>query len=141
MTRTIQYKTKQREEILTYLKLMQGEHVTVQDIINYFDSNNKHIGTTTIYRHLEKLIDVGIVKKYVVDHVSGAYFEYVGDDPINEHRFYLKCEVCSQLIPFQCRELQHVQDHLYKAHGFQINSPKTIFYGICKNCSDKGATQ
>lgn len=73
-----QYKTKQMTEILTYLKSVQGQHVTVNDILRHFQEQGIAVGTTTVYRQLDKMVKEGIVAKYVVDEKSSACFEYIG---------------------------------------------------------------
>ena len=50
------YKTKQMTEILTFLKSVQGRHVTVNEICDFFREKGISVGTTTIYRHLEKMV-------------------------------------------------------------------------------------
>ena len=45
------YKTKQMTEILTFLKSVQGRHVTVNEICDFFREKGISVGTTTIYRH------------------------------------------------------------------------------------------
>ena len=71
------YKTKQMTELLTFLKSVQGSHVTVSDICDYFQTKRIAVGTTTIYRHLEKMVKEGVVAKYVIDGTSSACFEYI----------------------------------------------------------------
>ena len=61
MANKSQYRTKQMAEILSYLQSMQGSHVTVHDIHAYFKSKNISVGTTTIYRHLDRMVAEGIV--------------------------------------------------------------------------------
>lgn len=135
MSRATQYHTKQKEEIFAYLKSVPGIKITVNDIVKHFVSCGMTIGTATIYRHLEQMVANGTVKKYFIDGVAGACFEYVGDETENqERRFYLKCEQCGKLVRFQCEELEHIQNHLLSDHGFSINSAKTVFYGICDKC-------
>ena len=58
------YKTKQMTEILTFLKSVQGRHVTVNEICDFFREKGISVGTTTIYRHLEKMVKEGLVAKY-----------------------------------------------------------------------------
>lgn len=48
------YKTKQMAELLTFLESVQGKHVTVNEICDYFKEKGISVGTTTVYRHLEK---------------------------------------------------------------------------------------
>ena len=50
------YKTKQMTELHTFLQSVQGQHVTVQEIREYFKDREIAVGTTTIYRQLEKMV-------------------------------------------------------------------------------------
>ena len=49
------YKTKQQTAILDCLKMHEKDYVTVVEIEKYLKNKNCSVGTTTIYRHLEKL--------------------------------------------------------------------------------------
>ena len=73
------YKTKQMTELLTFMKSVQGSHVTVNEICEHFKNQGISVGTTTVYRHLEKMVREGVVAKYVVDGTSSACFEYTGE--------------------------------------------------------------
>ena len=57
------YKTKQMTELHTFLQSVQGQHVTVQEIREYFKDREIAVGTTTIYRQLEKMVKEGLKKK------------------------------------------------------------------------------
>ena len=72
------YQTKQMAQLLTYLKTVEGTHVTVADVCSYFKEQGITIGTTTVYRNLEKMVEQGLVAKYNVDGTSSACFEYLG---------------------------------------------------------------
>ena len=100
MSNKAQYQTKQRDELLTYLESMSGQHITVNDVCEYFKTKGKSIGTTTVYRQLEKMVDQGIVTKYVIDAGSPACFEYVGADSHHQEGFcyHCKCEVCGNVL-------------------------------------------
>jgi len=134
-----EYKTKQRGELLEYLETVKGAHITVNDVCTFFKRQGKTIGTTTIYRQLEKLVDGGAVVKYTVDANSPACFEYVGE---NSHVpdgscFHCKCELCGKLVHMHCDELPQVQEHMKEHHGFTIDPLRTVFYGVCDDCSKK----
>ena len=101
------YKTKQMTEILTFLKSVQGRHVTVNEICDFFREKGISIGTTTIYRQLEKMVKEGLVAKYVIDGSSSACFEYIGDHgEEHENCYHCKCEKCGKLIHLQCNEVE-----------------------------------
>ena len=73
------YKTQHKEELLSYLSTCPGMHFTVSDLVSHFREEGKPIGTTTVYRQLERLCEKGVVNKYIIDQNSPACFEYVGE--------------------------------------------------------------
>ncbi len=133
------YKTNQKKVMLEYLENRAGQHVTANDIKNYFSEINAQIGLTTIYRHLNQLVDDGLVKKFFIDESSGSCFEYVQKECAeHEHEhFHLKCEQCDTLIHFDCHEIEELQKHIQKEHGFTIDPIRTVFYGLCEKCAKR----
>ena len=136
MAKKAQYKTKQMTELLTFLKSVPDSHVTVNDISSYFKDQGIQIGTTTVYRHLERLVSEGVVAKYVVDGTSSACFEYIGEQ---EHApapscYHCKCEKCGKLIHLHCDEVESLRQHMAEHHDFEMDSLRTVFYGVCSEC-------
>ena len=131
------YKTKQRERLIAYLKTVKGTHITAADVCKFFKDQDSSIGQSTIYRQLEKLVDEGLLKKYIVDSNSPACFEYVeADSHVGESVcFHCKCEKCGSLIHLHCDTLEGIESHLYEEHNFKINTARTVFYGLCSKCS------
>ena len=130
------YKTKQMTEILTFLKSVQGRHVTVNEICDFFREKGISVGTTTIYRHLERMVKEGLAAKYVVDGSSSACFEYLGAEE-HCHKtscFHCKCEKCGKLIHLHCEDVVKLEQHLMDSHGFRMDPCRTVFYGICEEC-------
>ena len=131
------YQTKQKQEILAYLQKVPGKHVTVNDLYAHFQKKNIVVGKTTIYRHLEQLVEQGLVAKYVLEENQGACFEYLGDAEHLPTSIHCKCEKCGKLIHVNCHEEAHLEEHLFKEHGFAVNPLRTVFYGICEACREK----
>lgn len=136
MTSRSKYKTKQRYILLAYLESIAGLHFTAGDVCEYFKEEGASIGQSTIYRHLENLVDEGLIKKYIIDSNSPACFEYVGhDSPEDENiNFHCKCEKCGKLIHLNCNELEELQVHLHEKHQFKMNPIRTVLYGLCQEC-------
>ncbi len=139
MTNKVQYKTKQGDKMLEFLEANEGKHFTVPDVCAYFRQKGDPIGTTTVYRQLDKLITNGMVKKYVFDEQTSACFEYVKENEENPHQdcYHLKCEKCGKLIHLECDEITEFEHHVSKEHGFKIDSIRTVFYGVCNECGEK----
>ncbi len=127
------YKTKQKQMVLDYVKSIEGTHVTVGQISDYFRENKWDIGLTTIYRQLDRLILKGVVRKFIIEGETSAHFEYVKTDHEDSH-YHFKCEECGVLVNFSCDHLKEIEDHLALDHGFTVSSSKTVFYGYCKSC-------
>lgn len=133
------YKTKQREAILDFLLKHKDSHVTVNTIGDYLAEQGTPVGITTIYRHLDKLLEQGLVRKYTVDSSTGACFQFSGQQERCREHFHLKCERCGRLIHLECSHLDELISHIYSDHGFTIDPLRTVIYGCCCDCitSDK----
>ncbi len=131
------YKTKQRQMILDYLSDTDGRHVTVSEINEYFKKCGMHIGAATVYRHLEKFVSEGIVRKYYVDGINGACFQYMGKCSGCDAHIHFKCLKCGKLECVECDRLGELKSHFSDEHGFRIDSVKTVFYGKCAECLKK----
>ncbi len=131
-----QYKTKQMTELLAFLQSVEGSHVTVHDICDYFEAKGIAVGTTTVYRNLEKMVKEGAVAKYVVDGASSACFEYLGNRGREKNAlcYHCKCEKCGKLIHLQCNEVENLKQHMLAFHSFEMNALRTVFYGMCSDC-------
>lgn len=132
------YKTKQREYILAFLQNSAGRHITVAELVRHLQDNETPVGTATVYRTLEQLVEEGIVRKYVLDGKSSACYQFLSGEPhaCTEH-FHLKCTQCGQLFHVSCDYLNQLGEHLLEHHGFVIDHTKTVLYGLCAACSRK----
>lgn len=133
-----EYKTKQREDILSYLQENEGKHITVNDVYEHLKEKNLCVGQTTIYRNLEKLVDNGLVNKYIVDINMPACFEYINPEShvCNDICFHMRCEKCGTLIHTHCDELKSIISHIQAEHNFILDPKRTVLYGICDRCRE-----
>ena len=131
------YSTRHQEELLNYMKESAGTHVTAGDICMHMRASGSNIGTATVYRHLEKMVEEGIVNKYIIDEGSSACYEYVDGCDKAGLCYHLKCQECGKLIHLGCEEISALNDHIKEHHGFTINPRRTVFYGVCEECSNE----
>lgn len=136
----VEYKTRQKDLLFSYFQKMKGKHFTAEDALSYFAKKDINIGIATIYRGLEKFVADGTLQKYFIDDHTAACFEYSGEKcSADEKHFHLKCEGCQKLFHLECEELTDISEHLQKEHKFYLNPYRTVFYGLCKNCTPKNA--
>ena len=135
MTEKGKYHTRHQAEILQYLQSTRGMHHTAAQIKDHFAGEQKNIGTATIYRQLERMVEEGSVRRYLLETGDSACYEYVGESPACSNHFHCKCEQCGRLIHLHCNELEAIGAHLNEHHGFRLNPMRTVFYGLCESCA------
>lgn len=135
MKRDSGYNTKQKEKLIDYLIKNKEKHTNVQEISAYLSSEGSPLGTATIYRQLDKLVDAGIVRKFVIDGKMGACYQYIEDTNECREHFHLKCLKCGKLIHLNCEHLMGINEHIAEHHGFIVDPSQTVFYGTCSGCS------
>ena len=134
MTTKAPYRTRQQRELLQYLRATPGMHHTAAEIHEHFNGGERPIGMATIYRQLERFVDEGIVRKYVLETGDGACYEYEQEADECLSHFHCKCEKCGRLIHLECADLEEIRTHLLRHHGFDWHAGKTVFYGLCDAC-------
>ena len=135
MAKRSSYRTRAQEKLLDYLKTTPGQHHTAAEIKEHFSFEEKPIGMATIYRQLERFVDEGMIRKYILGPGDSACYAYTEDQQCASH-FHCKCEACGRLIHLDCEELREIQAHLLEHHGFSWDAGKTVFYGICDQCRE-----
>ena len=135
MKREAGYNTKQKEKLVDFLINNKDKHTTVQEISAYLSTEGSPLGTATIYRQLDKLVESGVVRKFVIDGKTGACYQYIENEHECREHLHLKCISCAKLIHLNCDHLMSINKHIEEHHGFIIDPSQTVFYGRCADCS------
>jgi len=134
---TSEYKTRQREVILEFLKEQGDKHVTIDEVLSHLREKGISIGRTTIYRYMEKLTESGTLRKYFLEEGLGACYQFVGEHSKCNSHFHLKCVKCGVLLHVECNYLAGADKHILEEHGFEVDNTKTVFYGWCEKCKQE----
>jgi Fur family ferric uptake transcriptional regulator len=124
------YNTQQRAAILAFFAAHPDECFSARDII---DEPQIRVGEATVYRLLGRLADEGAVTRYAGDAGRGSTYRYSDDRNCVKH-VHLKCTTCGSFIHFDCPRLNDFTQHIELEHEFNIDSGKTVIYGLCKHC-------
>ena len=128
-----EYKTRQKDAILDYLKQHPGKHVTAGSLQRLLEDKGIHIGTTTIYRTLDRLVAENQVRKYENGSGQSACYEYLNEETrCHPGEYHMVCERCGRLIHLHCEEMKKITDHIQAGHGFTLDPGRTVLYGICE---------
>ena len=132
-----EYKTKQKEILIDCLSSNKDIHMTAADISDRLKEKGHHLGMSTVYRQLDKLVAAGIVRKFIVDENSSACYQFIGGDGECCEHFHLKCNKCGVLIHTDCTLMKQIAKHMKESHGFEVDPGKTLLYGTCSKCLEK----
>lgn len=127
---TAKYKTKQRDEILSFFESHSEECFSAKDVCG-----KVNCGEATVFRTIAKLTEEGKLNRFISgDGRSSAFYQY---NKCAEHadHIHLKCNKCGQLIHTDCDFIGKLLSHFMDEHNFTVDSGKTVIYGCCKNCA------
>ncbi len=106
----------------------EGEHLNPNEIWTQAQLLYPKLGRATVYRTLEILTQLGIVRPIYVGECGPMYIRAEGG------HHHLVCSACGRIIDFdQCVAEEMVQE-LCARFDFEITSHLLEFYGLCAAC-------
>lgn len=109
----------------------EGEHLDPAEILARAQTIYPAIGRATVYRTLELLTHLQIVRPiYIGDH-GPTYIRAEGG------HHHLVCSTCGIVIDFEQCVADQLSTELTERFGFHIQSHLLEFYGQCANCQEQ----
>lgn len=119
--------TPQRQFVLEALQ--QLGHATPEQICQQVQLNTPTVNITTIYRTLELLESLGLVRHTHLGHGAPAY-------SLHEHEHvHLVCHVCGRVDEAPCAIMDDLAGTLRSAHGFVLDASHLALSGTCRECT------
>ena len=118
--------SRQRDAVLEVLR-SSCDHPTADMIFERVRAEIPNISLGTVYRNLGQLKDEGFI---TVVESSDTKVHYEGN--LTEHIHFL-CKNCHNITDVWCSS--PIPEQLSEM-GLQVESQKTVYYGVCKNCRD-----
>jgi len=94
---------------------------------------NRKVAPTTVYRHLEFLIRVGLVHRLECAH---TYLACNHPEEAHESQ-YLVCAGCGHVDEIESRSLCDLLDKIADQHGFVSEAAVVEVKGLCAGCAAK----
>ena len=108
--------------------------MTADDVAVRLRSMGQDIGKSTVYRHLNRLVSDGIVRKYAGEGGS-ACFQYLDEHISDTVQYHLKCNTCDKLLHADDVSISTAVKQIYDAYGFTVNPATTVICGVCGECN------
>jgi Fur family transcriptional regulator, ferric uptake regulator len=107
--------------------------VKAEEIAGGLDGLLPRSDLASVYRNLETLEQLGLVRHIHLGHGPGRY------EPATQPRDYLVCEHCESVVSVPAGHLDEARRTIEAATGFRTRFDHFPLTGICAGCSDQRA--
>ncbi|MDQ7005642.1 MAG: transcriptional repressor [Acidobacteriota bacterium] len=116
----------------TYMAILpRTDHPTADQVHATVNQELPGISRMTVYRILELLVDMGLVRKICSPDAAARY------DPNTRVHHHLVCLRCHKLIDIACPRLNTIEAPPDAAElGFEVSDYFVQFRGVCRDCRD-----
>ena len=97
------------------------------------DQRLPRVGRATVYRTLEQLEQLGVVRHVHLGHGPSLYHLVGGGE-----REYLACEGCGRVTSVDPSELDPIRDRVRKQFGYEARFGHFPIVGLCRHCAGEG---
>jgi len=91
------------------------------------------VGRATVYRVLERLLELGLVERLDLGRAGTRY------EPVRtgaEHHHHLVCDRCGDVVPFADAALERAIDRVADSVDFAVSGHDVVLHGACGRCGD-----
>lgn len=121
--------TRQRD-LIAETVFLSDEHLSVDAIQKRLRELGEHVGTATIYRTLDVLVQSGLVRA----HDFGEGFKRYEPMPQESRHEHLICVRCNKVVEFQNERLERMLPIIADEHAFLHQRHRVEIYGLCQEC-------
>lgn len=122
--------TPQRELVLQILH-ETSEHLDAEGIWQQARQHDQGINLATIYRTLNVLSHIGLIKQsFLGEGQKRGYYELL-DKPAHYH---FACLRCGKVLELLSTSMAHAQEEMESQYGVHISHAHFKFEGLCPEC-------
>ena len=106
-----------------------GADFTIDDLWQELRQGDPHLGRATVYRSVEKLVNIGLVDR--IEFADGTHhYRVCGGD----HHHHLTCTQCHRIIEVNICLPTDQLAAIENQTNFDIEGHSLTFFGRCENC-------
>lgn len=106
-------------------------HLTSTDIIQRVECEEPSVGRASIFRTLELLSGLAIIRPTFLNPSTPAYVLMSQEG----HHSHIICTQCARIIELDACQVDDMADDLATRHHMRLTGHLVEFYGVCDLCS------
>ena len=111
--------------------LQASDHLTSSEIMERVEADDSSIGRASIYRTLELLTSLAIVRPTYMNPTTPTYVLMSQ----NGHHSHIICTHCDRVIELEECHVDMMMQEIETRHGMRLTGHLVEFYGICPACT------
>jgi Fur family transcriptional regulator, ferric uptake regulator len=120
-------------DLVAQVVFLSEDHLSVEGIRRELKQQSERVGTATVYRTLDLLVESGLVRA----HDFGEGFKRYEPMPTHADHEHLICQRCGKVVEFSNERLERMLPILADEHGFQHQRHRLEIYGVCRECRQR----
>ena len=113
-----------------------GRPLTADEIAGGLGGSRTEVELASVYRNLETLEELGVVRHFHAGHGPGRYV-LAGDGD----REYLACERCGALEAVDPRDVDAIRDEVRLRFGYEVRFTHFPIVGLCGDCAAESGSR
>ena len=127
------YRTKSRDDIMSYIEKNKEKRFSASDVYNYLRELGSTTDLTTVYRNLEKMIESGILLQLANTKDGSALYQYSEPEKKCQEHLHIQCSGCGKIYHLD-EEFMGMVEKYFDNHGFTLKVGESVLVGICESC-------
>jgi Fur family ferric uptake transcriptional regulator len=124
--------TAERRQIFHEI-IRAREHFDADTLLLRLKSKNLPVSRATVYRTLDLLVKLGLLRRTCVGDRSAVYESVVGW----ARHGHLVCQNCGRVDEFRVPEIDEALDRVCEEAGFDLRNRCLQLFGYCADCRDR----
>lgn len=117
-------------DVIAELVIGSEGHESAGTIAAQLKARGERVGTATIYRTLDLLVQSGLVRA----NEFGEGFRRFERAAGKEHHEHLVCTRCGRVVEFATERLERMLPVIADEHGFRHERHRVEVFGTCREC-------
>ncbi len=128
--------TAERRQIFHEI-IRAREHFDADTLLLKIKSKNMSVSRATVYRTLDLLVRLGLLRRTCVGDRSAVYESVVGW----ARHGHLVCQNCGRVVEFRAPEIDEALDRVCEEAGFDLRNRCLQLFGYCADCRDQAVPE